>query len=675
MTRPTFSGFLILFLLSAVFCTGSYANQKLTCESPSGKISMFFYLEDDGQARYGIIYQQDTLIKPSSLGFILKEKDSLMQFRLLGSKVQGSNTVWNPVWGITSQIEDHYNELIVELETGKKQRLNIYFRCYDDGCAYRYEFPGKAGDSLVIVSEESRMTFAGSYDCWWSWADYNTLEKEFYHTLLDSTSHVALPFTLKKQNGPYLCIHEAAIDHYSTMTLKRCESGKPVFKVNLVPWADGPLVKTTLPAKSPWRVFFIADKAGDLMESNLLLNLNDPCVLNDVSWIQPMTYVGIWWEMHLGISAWDTKWKHGATTENAKRYIDFAAKHKIGGFLAEGWNTGWEHWGETGAFDFVTPYPDFDLKAVAAYAKSKSIMMIGHHETGGDTYSYEKHIDSAFSLYKQLGIRAVKTGYAGPVVPVGEYHHGQCMVEHYNRVMRKAAEYGLMLDVHEPVILSGLSRTYPNLMTAEGVRGMEWNAWSKGNSPSHTCTLPFTRGMAGPMDYTPGIFDINLSAHAKERKKWNALDEGNTAVHSTISNQLALMIVLYSPLQMAADLPENYENHPALQLIEGMPASWDESRVLEASIGEYIIIARCKGNIWYLAGVNNETSRDFSLSLDFLQQGKLYQCLLCKDAANAHYETNSEAYIMQEQTNNCADRAEVHMAAGGGFLMRFTMKP
>ena len=359
----------------------------------------------------------------------------------------------------------------------------------------------------------------------------------------------------------------------------------------------------------------------------------------------------------------------GATTANAKRYIDFAAAHGIQGVLFEGWNTGWEQWGTPDAFDFVSPYPDFAIKEIVEYARSKNVEIIGHHETGGDILSYEKNLDSAFSFYQKLGIRIVKTGYAGPVNPPTEWHHGQYMVRHYNKVMTTAAKYHIMLDVHEPVIPSGLSRTYPNLMSFEGVRGMEWNAWSEGNPPTHSCTLPFTRGLAGPMDYTPGIFDINEDHFASKRIKWNWLDKGNTAVHSTLSNQLALMVILYSPLQMAADLIENYTDHPAFKLVEKLPATWDETRVLAAEIGQYVVIARRKGSSWFIAGITNEQPRQFEVPLSFLDQTHTYTFLTCMDAADAHYETNPEAYLITNETHTAKDSLILSLAAGGGVLI------
>ncbi len=672
------TAFIVLFLILLPFLcnaankhTANAVIYHKTIASPSKSIIADFTLID-GKAFYSLIYKNDTLVRPSSLGFILQHKDSLMNFSILNYSIRQFDETWKPVWGQFSSVRNHYNELKIELTDLKKSRkVNLFFRVYDDGFAFRYEIPTQNGvDDIIVISEESRVAFAGNYRCWWSWADYNTLEKLYHATPLDSATFVALPFTLQKSTGTYLTLHEAAIDNYSTMTLKR-ENTK-TFKTNLAPWADGTLVKCKKSLLSPWRVFFIADTPGALLTSNLLLNLNEPCKIEDVSWITPMTYMGIWWEMHLGLSTWSMGNRHGATTENAIRYIDFASAHSIKGLVIEGWNTGWENWGKKNTFDFITPTADFDIQKIVAYANSKNVEIIGHHETGGDTETYEKQLDTAFAFYKKMRINIVKTGYAGAVVPEGENHHGQCMVNHYNKVMRIAAKYHIMLDVHEPIMLSGLSRTYPNLMTAEGVRGMEWNAWSEGNPPSHSCTLPFLRGMAGSMDYTPGIFDIDLSKHADKRQKWNGLDKGNTSVHSTIANQLALMIVLYSPLQMAADMPENYEGNEAFNFIQDLPTTWDETLVLEASIGEYVVTARRKGSNWFIGAINNETAKEIKISYSMLKTGKKYLAKSYTDSYGAHFETNPEVIDIKTTQVLNADTFLLKLAPGGGAAIRIS---
>ena len=663
--------YLCAFLL-CFFCLINLHAQEYHTEfsSPEKHLKVVFNIIE-GKIGYAVEYDGKNIVDEGSLGFIVNEKDSLLDFESVNTKRIDHHGIWQTVWGQTSTIKDNYTELRVALISKKSKRLlNIKLRAYDDGFAFQYEIPTqKALPKLTVTSEESRFTLNGNYACWWSWADYNTLEKNYYHTSIDSATHVATPFTLQREDGIYMSIHEAAIIDYSTMTLRQDTSNTHRYKINLVPWADGSLVKTNGHLISPWRVFILGHSPAALIESTLILNLNAPNKLKDVSWIQPMTYAGIWWEMHLGLSTWKQGPTHGATTINAKRYIDFASANGIKGILMEGWNTGWENWGKKDAFDFVTACPDLDLKEVVRYARTKGVEMIGHHETGGDTESYEKHLTQAFKMYRELGIRIVKTGYAGSVTPAGEYHHGQCMVRHYNKVMRMAAKYHIMLDVHEPIILSGLSRTYPNLMTAEGVRGMEWNAWSQGNMPSHTCTLPFTRGIAGPMDYTAGIFDIDLSKHAKERVKWNGPDSGSTAVHSTLANQLALMIVLYSPLQMAADLPENYSNHPAFNCIKSLPTTWDESHVLDAKIGEYIIMARRSGTTWYIAGITNELGRECNVSLDFLKHQWPFNGTLYADGRDAHYELNPESYTIQ-QLSVSSDIFNIKLAPGGGFVLK-----
>ncbi|MFN5148001.1 MAG: glycoside hydrolase family 97 protein [Flavobacteriia bacterium] len=636
--------------------------------SPDKTVSVGFHCSD-GKAIYKVSFRGQPMIRGEKLGFILKDR-SLTEFSVQSASTTTHNEVWNPIWGQSNTISNNYSELNVALLSGKT-RLNITFRAYNDGFAFRYELPKQKGvKNIQVLSEESTFSLEHISECWWSWADYNTLEKLYNHTDLDSVSHVAAPFTLKRDDGIHLSIHEAAIEDYSTMTLKKVSGSS--FQVNLVPWADGTLVKSKYTMRSPWRAFLFGTNSGELLTNNLILNLNEPCNINDISWIKPMNYIGIWWEMHLGISTWKDGPKHGSRTENAKRYIDFAAANGMKGLLLEGWNTGWENWGSPEAFDFVTPSADLNLKEVVTYARSKGVEIIGHHETGGDTKSYEKHLEKAFQFYHDLGIRVVKTGYAGPVTPAGEHHHGQCMVQHYNKVMKMAAKYRIMLDVHEPIILSGLSRTYPNLMTAEGVRGMEWNAWSEGNPPSHSCTLPFTRGVAGPMDYTPGIFDIDLSMYKDQREKWNSLDNGQSAVHSTLSNQLALMIILYSPLQMAADLPENYAGHPAFTFINSMPTTWDETRILDARIGEYIVMARRSGTTWYVAAITNETGRTLVVNTDFLENTGNYVAKSCSDAKESHYEDEPETYILHSSELESGNKPAFNLAPGGGFIMKIS---
>lgn len=646
-----------------------FSSNPIDIKSPSGNIIVSTQLSNQ-KLFYTVNFNNETIIEESFLGLIFENADSLCYFEFLEKKEKSSDETWKPIWGQFSSIRNNYNELTLFLKDAhKNRRINIQFRVYDDGFAFRYIYPDSISN-IVILKEETQFHFTNNNLCWWIWADYNTLEKLYHKTNLKDASHVAAPFTMKTPNGTFVSILEANIDNYSSMTLKQNANDSLSFSVNLVPWADNTAVKTSGPWQSPWRVVQLSTTAGGLIESSILLNLNESSSNQDYSWIQPISYIGIWWEMHLGLSDWSLKNKrHGANTKNVKRTIDFASKHGIKGVLVEGWNTGWEDWGKPDAFDFTTPYPDFDIKEIVRYAKEKNVEIIGHHETGGDIIAYEKNLEKALEFYHNLGIRYVKTGYAGPVNPPTENHHGQYMVNHYNKVMKMALKYNIMLDVHEPIIPSGLSRTYPNLMTFEGVRGMEWNAWSEGNPPSHTCILPFTRGLAGPMDYTPGIFNIKLDKFSNKRVKWNGLDKGNSAVHSTLSNQIALMIVLYSPMQMASDLIENYENHPAFEFVSKIPTTWDETNVLEASIGECIIIARRYGSMWFIAGISNESPRVANISFSFLESGKKHSAFVCKDAPNSTYNINPETYSIETKTLTSNDFMEINMASGGGFVI------
>ncbi len=647
--------------------SSSSQNVKLL-KSPSDNIHLNAEIIDS-RFCYSVSYNDTTLISPSHLGYVFSDNDSCVEFVVDTCIYSCHDEYWEPLWGQYSRIRNNYNEMFVKLlQPNKNRKLNIRFRTYDDGIAFRYEFPDNP-NSLTIMSEETYFNFADDFDSWWIWADYNTYEKLYSKNPISECEHVAVPYTMKTESRVHLCVHEANIDNYSSMTLIKADS--LCFKSNLAPWADGTKVKTNGEFVSPWRVVLITDKPGGLIESSLIYNLNEKPVEKDLSWIKPVTYIGIWWEMHLGVSEWGIAGgRHGATTENTLRYIDFAAENNIDAVLIEGWNTGWENWGKPEAFDFVTPYPDYKIKKIARYARKKGVEIIGHHETGGDIIAYENNLEKAFKFYKKLGIKYVKTGYAGPINPPEESHHGQYMINHYNKVMRTAMKYEIMLDVHEPIIPSGLSRTFPNLMSFEGVRGMEWNAWSEGNPPSHTCIIPFTRGLAGPIDYTPAIFDIDFSNSIERKKSWNILDSTKTSVHATISNQIALMLVLYSPLLMAADLIENYDQHPLFEFVKQIPPTWDDTKVLYSEIGEYIVIARRSGEKWFVAGINNDNARDIYLEYNcFLSPDLEYNMILLKDHPLAHYEENPEKYVVEEELVKFNKRTEVRMKEGGGFLI------
>ncbi len=603
-------------------------------------------------------------------GPVLEPNISARRLRLIKTAETSYNETWATVWGERDSVRHRGFGKTFHCGSGTGERLfDIEVRLYDDGYAVRYANIVDE-DSVGIYAEPNLFTLHPSDSCWWAWADYNTLEKTWQQSAIADVPHAAMPFTVRKANGYFLAFLEGGIENYTTATLVKDTSRSNSFRMNLVPSAVGAAVKTIAPARSPWRIVLATPSAAGLLASSSLLNLNEPCRIEDTKWIKPGNYCGIWWEMHLGLSTWKSEGgRHGATTENMKKYIDFAAANGIDAVLAEGWNTGWERWGEQGAFDYVTPYPDFDLREIVRYAQSKGVEVIGHHETGGDWPGYEDRLDSAFALYRSLGIRYVKTGYAGPMQPLGEHHHGQVKVEHLQRVVEKAAEYGIMVDAHEPVIPSGLSRTWPNLMTFEAVRGMEWNAWSEGNSPRHDCTLPFTRGLAGPMDYTPGIVDVLLEYRKEERIRWNGEDKGASRVHSTVCHQLALPIVFYSPLQMLADLPENYLQHAFLPILSSMPTTWDETKVLAADIGRYVVVARRKGARWYVAGIGNEEGHSLLLEPIMKSSSQLLAGVLYRDGDSTHYVHNPTSWASEAVHWQGEQSLEIRMQPGGGFLM------
>jgi alpha-glucosidase len=634
------------------------ACDETVVRSPDGGLAVEFTLKE-GAPRYAVAFGGAPVIVPSALGFVLKDAPPLTgPFEIRDTHTSSFDETWAPVWGQRSEIRNRYNELCVELREKDKPRraMTLYFRAYDDGVAFRYEIPKQKHVSDVeILSEETQFALAGDYTAWWIPADYDSYEHTYKRTPVSEIEAVNTPLTMKTNKGLHISIHEANLTDYAGMTLRRVPAPGPVLACDLVPWPGGVKVKGTAPLRTPWRTIQIAERAGGLVESSLILNLNEPNVIADTSWIRPMKYVGIWWEMHIKKTTWFAGPRHGATTENAKRHIDFAARHGIGGVLIEGWNTGWEHWGAKGAYDFVTPYPDFDLEEVARYAREKGVSLIGHHETGGDVPTYEAMIDSAFALYRRLGIRAVKTGYAGGIFPRGQHHHGQWMVRHYRMVVEKAAEYGIMLDVHEPIKPTGISRTYPNMMTREGVRGMEYNAWSPGNPPEHTTILPFTRMLAGPADYTPGIFDITFEQYQEQYR-----------VYTTIAKQLALYVVLYSPLQMAADLPENYEGNPAFSFIEEVPVDWDETIVLGGEIGDYITVARRSGERWYIGSITDENPRVLEAALSFLDEGRRYRATFYADSPYSNWETTPTLIDITDYIVDANTTLQLRLAPGGG---------
>ena len=629
--------------------------------SPDGRVRVVFSLPA-GAPHYRIDYDGKPLILPSGLGFTFRNAGPLVGgLRIDRFETRTFDETWQPVWGQRSEFRNHYNELSVDLveANAPHREVAVVFRVYDDGVGLRYEIPAGPGiGDFEIMAEKTRFAFAGDHSTWWIPADLDSYEHLYRNTPLSEVKGMATPVTMKTDDGLYVSIHEAALTDYPEMTLSAVWRQNLVFESNLAPWPDGARVKGSTPLKTPWRTVQIATSPGGLIESGLILNLNEPCVIEDTSWIKPMKYIGIWWGMHIGKYSWHIGPTHGATTENAKRYIDFASEHGIPGVLIEGWNTGWDKWGQEGAYSFTDSYPDFDLEEVTAYAREKGVEIIGHHETGGDVLTYENQIDAAFDLYEKVGVSAVKTGYAGRIFPRGQFHHGQYMVRHYRMVVEKAAERGIMLDVHEPIKPTGISRTYPNMMTREGVRGTEYNAWSDGNPPEHETIVAFTRMLAGPVDYTPVIFDVLFDEYKP----------GNR-VRTTLAKQLALFIVLYSPLQMAADLIENYADHPAFGFIEDAPADWDDTVVLNGSIGDFVTIARRNGERWFVGSITDEEARTLVIDLSFLEPGRDYIARIYADAPDAHWEQNPLAYEIREEKVSSVSTLAMKLAPGGGQAM------
>lgn len=632
--------------------------------SPDGKICIRFVLKA-GQPYYEVVYQKKTLIQPSPLGFRLDEAPPLMEnFSVTDTRSDSFDETWKPVLGEDKTIRNHYNQLIVTLrETSTLHRILILiFRAYDDGVAFRYSLPEQPNlKKFQIISEETRFNFAGNYTAWWIPADYDSYEKLYHETPLSKIKAVNTPVTMVTPDSIYLSIHEANLTDYAGMTLKRVKRSASNFECDLVPWPDGIKVKTRTPMKTPWRTIQIAARPGGLIESHLIVNLNEPCALKDVSWIKPMKYVGIWWGMHIGKWTWHEGPKHGATTARAKEYIDFASAHHIPALLVEGWNKGWATWWtKKPEFSFTEAYPDYNLNEVVQYGKEKGVVLIGHNETAGNVPSYDAQMEKAFALYEKLGIPAIKTGYAGKIIPKGQHHHGQWMVRHYRKVVKMAAKYHIMVDAHEPIKPTGIRRTYPNFLTREGVRGMEYNAWSAGNPPNHTTIVPFTRMLAGPLDYTPGIFNILFDKTGKHR------------VHTTLAKQLALYVILYSPLQMAADLVENYKDNPAFQFIEKVPSNWDETRVLKSRIGHFVTIVRRRGNEWFLGSITDKHPRLLEIPLDFLNPETRYVAHIYADARETNYFTNPTAVEIGQYQVTAKDTLPAALDGGGGMAVRFS---
>ncbi|MCP3893993.1 MAG: glycoside hydrolase family 97 protein, partial [Bacteroides sp.] len=638
-TSLAFVAALLLFFSA---CT---ADRPTEVSSPNGAIRLSFCLADSGRMTYQVAVNDSAFILPSALGFEARNGVNLSDgFKVTATDFSSKDTTWTQPWGENKSIREHYNEMTVHLKNAAQTHLTMRFRLFDDGLGFRYEYRVPGVDSLFVMNELTSFNLANDGTSWSIPANFDTYEL-LYRTLpISRVDNANTPITFKTTQGVYASIHEAALTNFPEMTLKHTDRNG--FKSELASWPDG--VKARFAGgnfNTPWRTIQIAPKAVGLINSGLILNLNEPCALATTDWIRPMKYVGIWWGMHLGVESWIMDERHGATTANAKRYIDFAAANNIEAVLYEGWNQGWESWGSMQTFDYTKPYADFDIDEITRYAKEKGIQIIGHHETGGNIPNYEQQLDKAYQWYADRGIHVVKTGYAGGF-PNGHSHHGQYGVQHYRKVVETAARYHTTLDAHEPIKDTGIRRTYPHMMTREGARGMEWNAWSEGNPPEHHEVLPFTRLLGGPMDYTPGTFDIlfDKTRHSPRRKKWNDQDKGNSRVNTTLAKQLANWVILYSPLQMASDMIENYEGHPAFQFFRDFDPDSDWSQALAGEPGEFVVVARRAKQNYFLGASTNEEARTVIVKLDFLEKGKRYKAVIYADGKDADWKTNPTSY-------------------------------
>ena len=692
-------------LLSLSFLMMSaWGLQAEDLKSPNGRLLMHFEVDGMGCPVYTLSYKGKPVIKRSRLGLEAEGFSLREGFQLQKAETATFDETWKPVWGEVSSIRNHYNELAVTLHQPKDDRtIRIRFRLYDDGLGFRYEFPEQKNLVYFVIKDEySEFAMAGDHKAFWIPGDYDTQEYDYTESHLSeirklmkaavtfntsqtpfSPTGVQTALMMKSADGLYINLHEAALVDYPCMSLE-LDDKTMTFRSWLTPDAQGKKGYMQTPCQSPWRTIMVSDDAREILASKLTLNLNEPCALKDVSWIKPVKYIGVWWEMITGKSTWAytndllsvhigvtdyTKVKpngtHAANNDKVRRYIDFAAKHGFDQVLVEGWNIGWEDWfghSKDYVFDFLTPYPDFDIKPLNEYAHSKGVKLMMHHETSASIRNYERHMEEAYQLMNKYGYNAVKSGYVGNIIPRGEHHYGQWMINHYLYAVKKAAEHHIMVNAHEAVRPTGLCRTYPNLIGNESARGTEYESFG-GNKPFHTTILPFTRLMGGPMDYTPGIFETRIK---------NVNPENNSFVHSTLARQLALFVTMYSPLQMAADLPENYERFmDAFQFIKDVAVDWDDSKYLEAEPGRYITVARkAKGtNNWFVGCTASENGHMANISFDFLDPKRKYTATIYADGPTAHYEKNPQAYTIKKMTVTNKSRLTLRAASGGGFAI------
>ena len=692
-----------IILLMSILAMHWAAAQQQT--SPDGNVVLSFSLKADGTPTYKMTYKGKPVINESTLGFTLKKDEPLTNhFKVVSDSKSTFKETWKPVWGEEKEILNHYNELLVQLKQDKTNRLmNIRFRVYNEGVGFRYEFPTQKELTYFVIAEENtQFAMTGDHTAWWIPGDYDTQEYDYNESKLSeirglmkqsmtdnvsqfvfSPTGVQTALMMKTKDGLYINLHEAALVDYSLMNLN-LDDKNFIFQSWLTPDAKGDKGYLYTPTKTPWRTIMVSDDARNILASRLILNLNDPCALADTSWIKPVKYIGVWWEMITGKSSWAytddlptikldevdyTKVKpngtHAANNDKVRRYIDFAAQHGFDQVLVEGWNVGWEDWfghRKDYVFDFVTPYPDFDIKALNDYAHAKGIKLMMHHETSGSTRNYERHMKAAYELMNKYGYNSVKSGYVGDILPIGEHHYSQSTINHYLYAIKEAAKHKIMVNAHEAVRPTGLCRTYPNLIGNEAARGTEYEAFG-GNKPFHTTILPFTRLQGGPMDYTPGIFETEVK---------NVNPNNTSQVRSTLAKQLALYVTMYSPLQMAADLPENYERFAdAFQFIKDVPVDWQESVYLEAEPGRYITVARKDkhSDNWYVGNTSNENGHTSELLLNFLDKNKKYEATIYADAKNADWQTNPKAYTITKQKVNAKTKLKLTAAKGGGYAI------
>lgn len=693
----------VIVLFINFFCSTQLKSQELV--SPDGNLTLAVELKTKGIPSYQLNYKNKPVIKSSNLGLEIKDIPSFMDgFSILKEEKTSVKDSWNPIMGEQKTIENNYNELLLTLEQKefKGRYIRIRFRLFNDGLGFRYEFPKQKDLNYFIIKEEhTEFNLAGNHKIWWIPGDYDTNEYPYTTSKISEipalmekatidihaqhpikNTAIQTPSMMKSDNGLYINIHEAALINYPAMSLNvDADTYKMSSHLTPDPLGNKGYVQTN--SQTPWRTIIVSDKATDILASKLILNLNEPTKYKDVSWIKPLKYIGVWWEYFVGRSTWaysnetnvkleqdfskfKPSGKHGATTENVKKYIDFAAEHGFGAVLVEGWNIGWEDWFgnmKENVFDFVTPYPDFNVKELQDYAASKGVRIMMHHETSSSATNYERRLDTAFSFMADYGYNSVKTGYVGRIIPRGEHHDSQWMVNHYLRVAEKAAEYKIMVNSHEAVRPTGLHRTYPNWIAQESARGTEFEAMG-GLPPEHTTILPFTRMIGGPMDYTPGILQTDLSYYYGP--------ENTSRVNTTLAKQLAYYITIYSPLQMAADLPENYNRFPdAFQFIKDVALDWDDTYILEAEPGDYITIARKTKNKdqWFVGGITDENSREANLSFSFLPKGKKYTATIYADGKDASYNKNPQNYTVKKISVNSKTRLKQLMGAGGGFAI------